>query len=113
MFYKNHGACVRGRVRSASQKQCVRSVSNRTIRWTRRGMRRAVTPRIMNSANKYTLGVAVRMKQFSPARNDWSYRLCVKERWTCIHQSTRRVKGAVSGPVAPLHTPVSPVSFYD
>jgi hypothetical protein len=64
-FIKCTGCSPGGWVRSASQKQCVLCVSNRTIIWSRRGMRGAVTARVITSASKYTLGATVRMKQFT------------------------------------------------
>jgi hypothetical protein len=61
-------------VRSASQKQCVLCVSNKAIIWSRRRGIWAVTARVITSADNYTLGATVRMKQFKPACDDWSYR---------------------------------------
>jgi hypothetical protein len=61
-------------------------VSNKTIIWSRRGMRGAVTARVITSASKFTLGATVRMKHFYLEGHDWSYRLLVEERWTCIRQ---------------------------
>jgi hypothetical protein len=56
------------------------------IRWSRRGMRRAVTARVITSASKFTVGATDRMKQLHLDGYDWSDRLVVEERWTCIHQ---------------------------
>jgi hypothetical protein len=36
-----------------------------------------------NSARDFTLGATVRMRLY-PEGDDWSYRLLVEERWTCM-----------------------------
>jgi hypothetical protein len=74
VIWNPRGVTSGGWVRSASQKQSVLCVSNRTIIWSRRRGIRAVTARPITSANNYTLGATVRMKQFSRACDDWAYR---------------------------------------